>query len=83
MILYKNLVGLTSSKFYQKKKKSSKKRKILITDIALFSCKELRGQTYEPAREISNNDVFATSNASDQPAHTKSDQSLASLLSIL
>ena len=32
--------------------------------------------TYEPWHEISNNVVCATSKASDQSAHTKSDQSL-------
>ena len=38
----------------------------------------------EPVHEISNNDVCATSNASDQPAHTRSlIRSFASRLSIL
>ena len=34
----------------------------------------------EPMYEISNNVVFATSKASDQPAHTQSDQSLCKSL---
>ena len=36
----------------------------------------LSGNVYEPRHEISNNVVCATSKASDQPAHTQSDQSL-------
>ena len=40
--------------------------------------------TNEPVHEISNNVVFATSEASDQPAHTRSlIRAFASRLSIL
>ena len=33
-------------------------------------------KSFEPVHEISNNVVCATSKASDQPAHTQSDQNL-------
>ena len=39
---------------------------------AVQMCKQMRFFVYEPVHEISNNLVYATSKASDQPAHTRS-----------